>query len=180
MKTPFLETGFLITEEDYVHMALENKKYNTPKENRFIVRILGIIAVFCGICAYFVIRGNIYQLICWLLLVAIGLFGLFYYDVINPSMVRKQAKNFYNFNKNIIESKTVKFYDDEIKIFSENHKLSIPKKYIYRIAESKHTVFIYFDKNEFCFIPVRIFSETQFAQFREFAKSMGTDKYKKI
>ncbi|MGN1458054.1 MAG: YcxB family protein [Acutalibacteraceae bacterium] len=179
-KIPFLETGFLITEEDFINMSLTRQKYSTPKENRLIMRILGFLAVLCGVAAYIVLRGNIYQIICWLLLITIGLFALFYYDVINPSMIRKQAKKFYNFNKNAITSKTVRFYDDSFQINSDNYKLSVPKKFIYTAVESKTTILIYLDKNEFCFIPKRVFSEEQLKQVQNFVHSKDPDKYHEI
>ena len=179
-KKPFLETGFLITQEDFVNMSLTKQKYSTPKENRLILRILGFLAVLCGVAAYIVLRGSIYQIICWILLIAIGLFALFYYDVINPSMIRKQAKNFYDFNKNAITSKTVRFYDDAFQISSENYKLSVPKSYIYTAVESKTTILIFLDKNEFCFIPKRAFSEEQLKQVQNFLHSKNPDKYHEI
>lgn len=177
MKTPFLETGFLITKEDFVYMTLDVKKYNTPKENTLIMRILGFIAVCCGVAAYIEIGGNIYQQICWLVLIAIGLFALFYYDVINPSMLRKQAKNYFNFNENSIGSRTVRLYDDFFEINSETYKVSVPKKYIYKIVESKHTILIFLDKNEYCFIPKRIFSDDKLEELHSF---LDSEKYVKL
>lgn len=179
MNKPFLETSFLITEDDFINMELTRKKYITPKENKFILRVLGFIAILCGVSAYLFIKGNGYQIICWLLLIVIGLFSMSYYDVINPSMLRKQAKTFYNFNKGAIVSKTVCLTDDMLEIKSDNHRISIPKKYIYKIVESKNTVMFFIDKEEYCFIPLRVFSEEQLEQFHKFVLS-NQDKYRKI
>lgn len=179
MNTPFLETSFLVTESDFINMSLTKKQYLTPKENKIILRVLGFIAVLCGVAAYAFMRNSAYQIICWILLILIGLFALFYYDVISPSMVRKNAKAFYNFNKSALTSKTVRFYDNAFEIYSDNYRVSVPKKYIYKIVESKNTVMIFFDKNEYCFIPIRVFSDEQLERLHEFALS-DKEKYKKV
>ena len=129
MNKPFIEASFLVTGDDFTDMVLTRKKYNTPKENKIILRVLGFIAVLCGAAAYAFIKSNIYQIMCWIVLILTGLFALFYYDVINPSILRKQSRNFYNFNKNAIVSKTIRFYDNAFEIYSENYRVSVPKKY---------------------------------------------------
>lgn len=161
MDKPLIETSFLITEEDFVNMSLTKKNSDTPKENKFILKILGFLSVLCGVAAYIFIGGNIYQIICWIMLILTGLFSLFYYDVISPSMLIKSARHFYSFNKSAICSKTVRFYEDSFEIKSDNYKLSIPKKYIYKIVESKSTMIIFLDKSEFCFIPLRVLSDKE-------------------
>ncbi len=179
MDKPFIETGFLITENDFINMTLTRKRYITPKENKVILRVLGFIAVLLGVVAYIFLRGNLYQIICWILLIAIGLFVLFYYDVINPAMIITQSKNFYSLNKKQITSKTVKIYENMFEIVSDRYRASVPKKYIYMIVESKNTIMIFLDKDEFCFIPTRVFSEEELSKFREFSQSLK-DKYKFI
>lgn len=179
MGESYIEASFLVTEEDFINMTLSKKKHTTPKENILIMRILGFIAVLCGIGAYAFIGGNLYQIICWILLILIGLFCLFYYDVINPAMIRKQAKNFYSFNKSAISSKTVRFYENgAFEMVSANYKVSVPKKYIYDISDNDNTIIIFLDKNNYCFIPKRVFTEEQLEYFRKFAK-MSKETHKK-
>lgn len=170
MEKPFLEESFLITEKDYVNMSAEKNKYLIPKENRIILRILGILAICCGTAAFINIRNGIYQTVCWVLLIIIGLYVLCYYDIINISMIRKQSAAFYNIYKKSIHSKSVRLYSDKFEIKSEERRLVIPKKYIYKTVEGKNTIIIFIDKNEFCFLPKRIFSEAQLENFRSFYK----------
>lgn len=177
MSKPFVEVSFLVTEEDFINMELTKKKYSTPKENKIILRVLGFIAVLCGVGVYVFIGGNIWQSICWILLIVIGLFCLFYYDVINPTIVRKQAQKFYNFNKFDISSKTVKFYEDEkFEMISGNYKISVPKKYIYKTINGNNTIIIFFDKNNYCFIPKRVFSAEQLEKITDFTEYLYRNK----
>lgn len=173
-----IEETFLVTEEDFINMQLSKIKYLTPKENILILRIMGIIAILCGTAAFINVRGNIYQIICWFLLIAIGLFCLSYYDVINPVIIRKQAGKFYHFNQKAINSKTIRLDHQEFSITDEEHTIKLPVQYIYQIAETSSTVLIFFDKEEFGFVPKRILSEEQLELVREFFEEIN--KYKNV
>lgn len=169
--------SYLITAEDFVNMQLAKEKYQTPKENSMILRILGVIAVLCGIAAFMNVRNSLYQVICWILLIFIGLAAISYYDIINPYLIQKQAEDFFELNSSEIASKTVIFTEEEFELSEENHKIKIPKNYIYCIAESKNMILIFFDQNEFSFIPKRVFSEEQLDLLREY---LPAEKYKKL
>lgn len=177
MKNAEITESFLITEEDFVNMQLSKSKYLIPKENKIILRVMGIIAILCGAAAFINVRGNVYQIICWFLLIVIGLYALSYYDVINPSMIRKNAFDFYRFHQKAIYSKTVEFTDESFTMSDQEYKVCIPKKYIYKIVESKTTVFIFTDRQEFSFIPKRVLSKEQIEKVRSF---LPAEKYKII
>ncbi len=161
MEKPFLEESFLITKQDHINMSIDYRRYITPKENIIILRVLGIIAVCIGAAAFINIKGGVYQSICWIVLIVIGFYTLSYYDVISPSITRKQAAHFYDVYKGSIHSKTVRFFDNRVELTSEERKLRIPKKYLYKIYVSKDTVMIFTDISEFLFIPKRVLSESQ-------------------
>ena len=99
-----IEECFLITKEDYVNMSLDKKKFFIPKENKIIFRVLGIIAVCCGVTAFINIRESIYQIICWFILIIIGLYVLSYYDVIYPVNIQRKASRFYDYNDKILKN----------------------------------------------------------------------------
>lgn len=168
-----IEAAFLITEEDFVSMQIARMKIITEKENRVILKIIGIIAAFCGIIAFLYIRGNLYQLISWLLLIAVGLYCLFYYDLINPVITKKQAADRYRFNRREIGSKIFRLDSVNLSFEDEDHKINMPVENIYRLTETSDTLFIFYDMDEFGFIPKRVLDDKQISDMRKFFEEKG-------
>ncbi len=172
-----ITVSFLITEEDFISMQLSRNKYIIPKENKMIFRITGIISILIGSAAFINIRENIYQIICWFLLIAMGCYVMSYYDVINPYLIKKDSSEFYKRNKKEISSKTVILTENEFSVRDNKHHLKIPLIYICAIAESKTTVLVYTDIEQFCFIPKRVLNENQIKKIRSL---FVDEKYKSI
>lgn len=166
--------SFHITEEDFIGMSLTLAKYRSPKENRMIFRIVGIIAVVCGAVAFINIRDTVYHTICWFLLIAIGLYVFSYYDVINPFLMKSQARQFYSSKGETLNSKTAIFSEDRFELRDEEHTLSLPWKYIYKAVEGKETLMIFVDMNEYCFIPKRVLDDKELELIKA---CVGEDKY---
>ena len=82
-----IEKCFLVTKEDYVNMTVDKNSYLTPKENKIILRVMGMIAVCCGAAAFVSIRESIYQILCWLILILIGFYALSYYAFRDPRYI---------------------------------------------------------------------------------------------
>lgn len=176
--SPALSVDFLPTEDDFINFVLTEKNAKIEKSNKIIFRVIGFIVILCGVAAIFFIGGGLMLNICWILLVAIGLFVISYYDMINPYMIRSSAKNIYNKNKEKFVSKSIEFFDDSIKITSDRYKGVIPFKYIYKIVESKKTVIIYFDLKESVYIPKRVFSDKEYECYKKITEKFG-EKYGK-
>ena len=139
-----------------------------PKENKIILRILGMIAIACGTAAFINIRENIYQIICWILLIITGFYAVSYYDFIDAAFTAKNAAEFYNYNEKDISSKKIEFTEEAFRISDEEHRLMLPKKFINRICIEKKTVFIFTDPENFSYIPKRILSEKQLRIIKDF------------
>jgi len=168
MNKILISESFLITQEDFVNMQLEKRSLTVPKENKIIFRISGIIAIACGTAAFINIRDNIYQVICWFILIVIGCYVHSYYDVIDKAILAKNAVDFYKYNQKDISSKNIEFSEEEFKISDESHCMNIPKKYIYKICEEKNTVFVFTDIENFYYIPKRILSGQQLEIIRNY------------
>ncbi len=151
-----LNVSFLPTEEDYVNMCLERQKYITPKENIIIFFITGIIGILSGTAGMINRSSYMSENICWLLLIASGLFVISYYDIIKPFIVYNAASKFYRYHEKDINSKTVNITEDTVTVNDELHKISIPRKNIYDIYEGRKTLFVFLDKEEFIYIPKRV------------------------
>ncbi len=173
---PFLEETFLITEEDYVNMSLERKKLLIPKKNRMIVLAAGIFALCAGVMGMIFLRNSLYHAFSYIVLILLGMYAISYYDVVDRSLIRKSASDFYTVNQKALHSQTIRIYDSKLEILSENRRLRIPRSFIYQIAEGNTSVIIFLDKNEFIFFPKRIITEPQLEKLRAF----GGDQYKKI
>ena len=171
-----IRESYRITEKDFLSMSVLRARYLTPKENKIILRIVGIIAAVCGAAAFINIRGNIYQTVCWFLLIGVGLYVFSYYDVTDPFLTHRQAQAFYRYNSESFNSKTVIFTPSEFSISDEAHKLSVPIKYIYSAVEGKDTLIIFIDTEHYYFIPKRVLSEEKLAYIKEL---IGEEKYKK-
>lgn len=172
-----ISESFLITEEDYIRMQLEKRSYQVPPENKILLRILGMLAVFCGAAVMIYVRGEFWQQFCWILLIVIGLYNLSYYDVLDPVMIRNASVRFYRFNQKSISSRTIEMTDETISLVSEDHRLKLPKKYLYRIIETASTVFFLIDRDEFIFLPKRVLSEEKLKWIRSY---LPAEKYKSI
>ena len=109
-KTPILTADYIITEHDYIHTSLAQRRFKTSKADRLIMNILGILAIFIGLYMLIFSGDGIIKTICWILLIAMGLFSVSFYEIIGPSLVRYQAKNEYNANKEKIGSRNIAFY----------------------------------------------------------------------
>lgn len=48
-KTPILTADYIITEHDYIHTSLAQRRFKTSKSDRLIMNILGILAIFIGL-----------------------------------------------------------------------------------------------------------------------------------
>lgn len=166
MDTPFFQTSFLITKEDYISSQLTKNDSLTPKENKIILFVLGILAIGCGTVAFLQLHGSIYHKIGLLFLILTGFYILSYYHVIKPWRVRKKAEHFYDTHQRNIGSKNIRLYPDKLEIYAENRSLTIPKKYICQIIEGKHTILLFIDKNECVFFPKRIFQQHQLTEFQ--------------
>ncbi|MBQ8134840.1 MAG: YcxB family protein [Clostridia bacterium] len=156
-----IKESFLITEEDYIDMCLSRQKYMIPKENKIILAVMGIIAILCGTAAFINIRGNVYQIICWFLLIGIGLYVLSYYEVINPLITKDHAVKFFRYNQKLINSKTFTINSKTFSMTDQMHCIKIPIRYIDKIVESKTTLLIFTSKEEFTFVPKRALSKEQ-------------------
>ncbi len=161
-----LELSFLVTKEDYVFQALEKQHYLTPKENKIILYVIGLIAVGCGTAAWLHLNGSIYQKTGFAALILSGLYAVCYYDIIKPLLVKRRAAAYYEIHQKYIGSKRVRLYADKIEVIAENRSLHLPQKYIYRIVEGKHSLLVFLDRNESVFLPKRVFSEQQLTEFR--------------
>ncbi len=172
-----IEKCFLVTKEDYVNMTVDKNSYLTPKENKIILRVMGMIAVCCGAAAFVSIRESIYQILCWLILILIGFYALSYYDVIAPVQSEKYAQKYYEYHRKQLESSVTLCVTEELfQTHTAAHQLCLPQKYIYQIIEGKHTILVFIDKNEFCFIPKRVLDDESLRYIADFAG----DKYKKL
>lgn len=171
-----LKESFCITEEDFLQMSVLRAKCITPGPVRMLFRISGVIVTACGVAAFINIRGSLLHTVCWILLIAVGLFVFSYYDVIDPFITQKQAQAFYKYNSDDLISKTVIFNSSGFSIYDEFHKISIPAEYIYKAVEGKNILMIFIDKEEYYFIPKRVLSDEDLADIKTF---IGEEKYKK-
>ena len=171
-----IRESYRITEKDFLQMSILRSRYLTPKENKIILRIVGIIATVGGAAAFINIRGNIYQTICWFLLIGVGLYVFSYYDVTDPFLTYKQAQAFYRYNSESFNSKTVIFTPTLFSINDDSHKLSVPPEYSHSAVEGKNTLIIFIDNEQYYFIPKRVLSEDKLSVIREI---IGEEKYKK-
>ncbi|MGN0537599.1 MAG: YcxB family protein [Acutalibacteraceae bacterium] len=179
-KTSIFDTSYLITEDDYVDFALAQRKFFRKRDNRILFKIMGILFVCIGVGTYLFIGGNIYQKICWCALIVIGLYLLFYYDVIDVSLTIAEAKRFYARNPKSMTAKQVVLTADSVSIRSENYEGDIPINYIYKIVDGKNTIIFYFDKINYCILPKRVLSEEQTERFGKFVSDLPENKYKKL
>lgn len=177
MSVSKISESFLVTEEDFINMQLARRCYYVSPKRKIILRIMGMIAVFSGAAATIFVKVGVWQMFCWILLILTGFYMLSYYDVIDPLMIKKASSRFYQFNKNAINSRTIEFAEDKFSVISEDYKLELPEKYIYCIAESPSTIFIFTDKSEFVFIPRRVLSDEKIQFIRSFTSA---EKYKTI
>ncbi len=88
-----------------------------------------------------------------------GLFSVSFYEIIGPSLVRYQAKNEYNANKEKIGSRNIAFYEDEVKIVSDRYRGNIPYRYFFQVLDDKKVIIFYLDENDYISIPKRLFTD---------------------
>lgn len=177
---PIFDTSYLITEDDYIHFAFTQRKFFRKRDNRVLFKIIGILSVCIGVGAYLFVGSNIYQKICWCALVLIGLFLLFYYDVIDVSLTVAEAKRYYAHNPKSMIAKQVVLTKENLSIRSETYEGNIPLKYIYKIVEGKNTIIFYLDQINYCLVPKRTLSEEQTERFENFISNLPENKYKKL
>ncbi len=158
-KTPILTADYIITEHDYIHISLAQRRFKTSKGDRLIMNILGILAIFIGLYMLIFSGDGIIKTICWILLIAMGLFSVSFYEIIGPSLVRYQAKNEYNANKEKIGSRNITFYEDEVKIVSDRYRGNIPYRYFFQVLDDKKVIIFYLDENDYISIPKRLFTD---------------------
>ena len=154
-----MQVSFLPTESDYVMMCLERQKYLTPKENRVLFPVAGIIDIVCGTLGMILRGESVFEMICWLLLIAAGLLILSYYDVIKPFFIAGSAASYYRYHQKDINSKTICINAESITVSDELHRISVPREYVYKIYQAKKTLFIFLDQEEFIYIPGRVIEE---------------------
>ena len=140
-----LNVSFLPTIEDYVYMRLERLGLKTSKEIRIFLNL----------------RENIVQIICWILLMIAGLYMLSYYDIIRPSVERNRAVRFFNYNKRNICSKNIKLENGVLTAADELSSIRLTGESIYSIEETKNNIFIFYDIENFIYIPKRSITEKQ-------------------
>ena len=158
-KTPILTADYIITEHDYIHTSLAQRRFKTSKSDRLIMNILGILAIFIGLYMLIFSGDGIIKTICWIMLIAMGLFSVSFYEIIGPSLVRYQAKNEYNANKEKIGSRNIAFYEDEVKIVSDRYRGNIPYRYFFQVLDDKKVIIFYLDENDYISIPKRLFTD---------------------
>ncbi len=156
-----LNVSFLPTIEDYVYMRLERLGLKTSKEIRMFFRIIGIIGFMGGAAGFLNLRENIVQIICWILLMIAGLYMLSYYDIIRPSVERNRAVRFFNYNKRNICSKNIKLENGVLTAADELSSIRLTGESIYSIEETKNNIFIFYDIENFIYIPKRSITEKQ-------------------
>lgn len=179
---PIFDTSYLVTQDDYVDFALAQRKFFRKRDNRILFKVMGILSVCIGVGTYIFLgsKSNIYQKICWCALIVIGLYLLFYYDVIDVSLTITEAKRFYARNPKSMTAKQVILTAENVSIRSENYEGDIPIKYIYKIVDGKNTIIFYFDKINYCIVPKRVLSEEQMERFGKFVLDLPENKYKKL
>lgn len=175
-KTPILTADYLTTEHDHIHTYIAMQKLEISKGDRIIMCALGILAIFIGLYMLIFSSGGIIKHICWILLVAMGLFSISFYEVISPSLARIRARNEYNANKDKFVSKNIAFYEDEVKIVSDRYKGNIPYKYFFKVFEDKKVIIFYLDKNDYISIPKRLFTDKDNESLKKIKELVG-EKY---
>ncbi len=165
-----LNVSYLPTLEDHINMTLEKLQLSVPKENKIIFRIIGIIAVMCATAGFINLNENIIQTICWIILTAAGLYIISYYDITRPYLERNRALRFYNYHKKDLCSKTIMIKGGLLCVSDERSTVKIPFDFIYRIRQTKNTVFIFYDEAQFCYIPKRVLSEDHINELSELKK----------
>ena len=169
-KTPILTADYIITEHDYIHTSLAQRRFKTSKADRLIMNILGILAIFIGLYMLIFSGDGIIKTICWILLIAMGLFSVSFYEIIGPSLVRYQEK---------IGSRNIAFYEDEVKIVSDRYRGNIPYRYFFQVLDDKKVIIFYLDENDYISIPKRLFTDKD-NDALERIKSLFGKKYVRI
>lgn len=172
-KTPILTADYITTEHDYIHTYLSRQRLEISKGDRIILSLLGILAVFIGLYMLIFVGGSFVKNICWILLIAMGLFSVSFYEIINPSLARIRAKNEYNANKDKFASMSIAFYEDEVKISSNRYKGNIPYRYFFQVIEDKKVIILYLDKNDYISIPKRLFNDKDDEALRKIESLVG-------
>lgn len=175
-KTPILTADYITTEHDYIHTYIAQQRFEISKGDRIIMSTLGILAIFIGLYMLIFVRGGLIKHICWILLVAMGLFSVSFYEVISPSWARIRAKNEYNAHKDKFVSKNIAFYENEVKIVSDRYRGNIPYRYFFQVLEDKKVIIFYLDKNDYISIPKRLFTDKDNEALKKI-KSLVGEKY---
>ena len=86
---------------------------------------------------------------------------LSYYDIIRPSVERNRAVRFFNYNKRNICSKNIKLENGVLTAADELSSIRLTGESIYSIEETKNNIFIFYDIENFIYIPKRSITEKQ-------------------
>ncbi len=179
-ETILWEESFLMTKEDYIDYSQEKSRMMTPKINMILLRIFGILAVCGGVIAMIYGSSEFWIKASFILLILIGFYLLSYYEVIVPVMVRNRAVRIYEFYQRSMVSQTIRLYADRIEVMSEDRKLRLMKKKIYGIREGKNSWILFYDRENFCYVPKRILDESRFSYFEELADEKKQNDFNKI
>mgnify|MGYP003209865799 CR=1 FL=1 len=172
-ETPILTADYITTEHDHIYTYLAQQRFETSRGDRIIMGAVGILAIFIGLYMLIFVGEIFIKKICWILLVAIGLFLASFYEVINPSLTRIKAKNEYIANKEKFVSKNIAFYEDKVVINSDRYKGNIPYRYFFQVLEDKKVIIFYLDKNDYISIPKRLFTDKDDEALRKIESLVG-------
>jgi hypothetical protein len=168
----------LPTKEDFIEWkAAACRAVLRPNEVTFL-RLAGFLLVLSGFVLRVFLAVNFYCKAVYMLLVVLGMVIGFYYDSLQPYLVRRRAAAYYDSHLERMLAQAVIFRESTVSISTDRYHAELPYSMLYGAYEDGKVFLLYTGLDEIWAVPKRAMTRDDCRKVRELLARRLNEKYK--
>lgn len=175
-----ITVSFLTTAEDYKNERLDFSRLGVTKKEKTGSVVVGSVCIVGGIAGAVFRGGSALEWLAWVVILTAGLYSIFYFDLIFPYLVVKQAKKDYEKMKDRLFAQTITLTVEGIEIRDIRQTCHYPYNLLYQCVKAEHTLIFYLGIGNTKSLPLRLFSEEEMKKVETLLEEQLREKFNKL
>ena len=178
MEKPLADVSYLPVQEDYEAFQAAKRRWRTTPKEKLLTRAVGL--VFFAVSAVFFLYSLAFapgECAVWGLLMAAGAVIACYRDLLEPYVVRMQARAQFPTVQRQMVSQSVELYSRHMKIQTDRYQADLHYEMLFRAVETEKLYLLCLGNEEIRFIPKRVMTREQCERFTQVLKERIQERY---
>jgi hypothetical protein len=175
---PLAAVSYLPVQEDFEQFQVAQNRWRTTPKEKLLTRAAGlaVLVLSAAFFLYSVIFSSGERAV-WGILVIAGVLIACYRDILEPYVVRMQARSRFAVEQRTLVSQSVELFSGHMKIHTDRYQADLPYEMLYRAVETEKLYLLFLGKEEIRFIPKRVMTAEQCEQFTRVLKEHIRERY---